>query len=79
MPVPTLDDHPITREGLHALYTVVLKTKNGEPWDFTNFNLRMKQLETFAEHTGLYDPDPGSITGRKPKPFRAMEGKDFRR
>lgn len=61
MPVPTLDDHPITREGLHALCAAVLKTKNGEPWDVTNFNLRMKQLETFAEHTGLFDPEPGSI------------------
>ena len=61
MLVPTLDDHPITRGGLHALCTSVLKTKDGEPWDVTNFNLRMNQLETFAEHTGLYDPEPGSI------------------
>lgn len=62
MPVPTLDNHPITREGLHALCAAVLRTKDGEPWDVTNFNLRVKQLETFAKHTGLYDPDPGSIT-----------------
>ena len=26
-----------------------------------NFNQRVKQLESFAMHTGLYDPEPGSI------------------
>eukprot|EP01044_Picomonas_judraskeda_P022421 COSAG03_NODE_5576_length_1216_cov_12.118174_1_plen_294_part_01 len=61
MPVPTLDSHPITSKGLCALCAAVLKTKNGEAWDVTNFNLRVKQLEAFATHTGLYDPEPGSI------------------
>ena len=61
MPVPTLDSHPITSKGLRALCTAVLKTKSGDAWDVTNFNLRVKQLEAFATHTGLYDPEPGSI------------------
>ena len=61
MPVPTLDSHPITTKGLRALCTAVLKTKNGEAWDVTNFNMRVKQLEAFATYTGLYDPEPGSI------------------